>query len=179
MLAVHRTRLHNTLKTNWEGYDMKLTAKEYWDKKLSNLAKRSAADRRKLEKYEREVSEIQTAWANDWVVSMLRRYKKYHNRDIFDEIIAEAEAEAEKGKFYHYSEEFFDYVYDALELDIDYETPRGLRSDYSIEEVLHEISCILIEEQGDRFWVNKLNNKNKIKKKLEAMKDERGFYVIN
>ena len=57
--------------------------------------------------------------------------------------------------------------------------PRGLKTDYSIEEVLHEISCILIEDQGDRFWVNKLNKKQEIKKKLEAMKDERGFYVIN
>ena len=180
MLAVLRIRLQHTLKINWEGFDIKdESRKEFWEKKLSNLAKRAEADKRKLEKYEEQVSEIQTVWANAWVTDMLRRYKKYHNREIYDEIVAEAEAEAEKGKFHYYSEEFFDYVYDALEIDIDYVMPRGLKTDYSIEEVLHEISCILIEDQGDRFWVNKLNKKQEIKKKLEAMKDERGFYVIN
>ena len=75
-------------------------------KKLSNLAKRAEAEKQ-LEKYEEQVSEIQTVWANAWVTDMLRRYKKYPNREIYDEIVAETEAEAEKGKF-HVFEEFLD-----------------------------------------------------------------------
>ena len=104
---------------------------------------------------------------------------QYNNRAIFDEIVGDAEAKAERGDFFAYSPEFYDWVYKELEEDIDYVIPVALKQSYDLRECLGEISCVLIEDQGDQFWVNRLNEKLKIKKKLDSMKDERGFYVIN
>jgi uncharacterized protein YeeX (DUF496 family) len=153
--------------------------KEFWEKKIEGWQKKIDANKRKLEKYSNLVEKIQNDWADTWVELQIRRYMQYNNRAIFDEIVGDAEAKAERGDFFAYSPEFYDWVYKELEEDIDYVIPVALKQSYDLRECLGEISCVLIEDQGDQFWVNRLNEKLKIKKKLDSMKDGRGFYVIN
>ena len=82
------------------GYIKKLEykPKEFWEKKIEGWQKKSDANKRKLEKYSNLVEKIQNDWADTWVELQIRRYMQYNNRAIFDEIVGDAEAKAERGK---------------------------------------------------------------------------------
>ena len=77
--------------------------KEFWEKKIEGWQKKTDANKRKLEKYSNLVEKIQNDWADTWVELQIRRYMQYNNRAIFDEIVGDAEAKAERGDFFAYS----------------------------------------------------------------------------
>ena len=157
-------------------YFNKLSPK--WEKKLKAIGDKVRYNKKKLEKYSDIVEVLQNEWADDWILNMTRKYIKYHNRDLVAEIELDAQAESFKDSFAPFSSEFDDYVYDEVKRDPRFKDPVGMTESYCLSEVLGEISCILLEEQGDQFWVNRLNTRLKTMKKLEKMKDERGLYVI-
>ena len=100
-------------------WTFKCKGKEFWEKKIEGWQKKTDANKRKLEKYSNLVEKIQNDWADTWVELQIRRYMQYNNRAIFDEIVGDAEAKAERGDFFAHSPEFYDWVYKELEEDIE------------------------------------------------------------